>query len=185
MISQIQPHFIYNSLSAISTLISINPDEAQKSLDNFTEYLRRNLSSLTETRLIPFENELKHIETYVSLEKMRFKDRINIIYDIGTKDFFVPPLTIQPIVENAIKHGILKKIEGGTVTLTTYETDSSYVIEIKDDGIGFNLNEIDFDENTHFGLKNISYRISHTCEGDLNIISKKNEGTKITVTLKK
>jgi sensor histidine kinase YesM len=185
MISQIQPHFIYNSLSAISTLISINPDEAQKSLDNFTEYLRRNLSSLTETRLIPFENELKHIETYVSLEKMRFKDRINIIYDIGTKDFFVPPLTIQPIVENAIKHGILKKIKGGTVTLTTYETDSSYVIEIKDDGIGFNLNEIDFDENTHFGLKNISYRISHTCEGDLNIISKKNEGTKITVTLKK
>ena len=185
MISQIQPHFIYNSLSAISTLISINPDEAQKSLDNFTEYLRRNLSSLTETRLIPFENELKHIETYVSLEKMRFKDRINIIYDIGTKDFFVPPLTIQPIVENAIKHGILKKIKGGTVTLTTYETDSSYVIEIKDDGIGFNLNEIDFDENNHFGLKNISYRISHTCEGDLNIISKKNEGTKITVTLKK
>jgi len=185
MISQIQPHFIYNSLSAISTLISIDPDKAQKSLDDFTEYLRKNLSSLTETRLIPFENELKHIETYVSLEKMRFKDRIHIIYDIGTKDFSIPPLTIQPLVENAIKHGILKKIEGGTVTLTTYETDSSYVIEVKDDGIGFDLNEIDFDENVHFGLKNISYRISHTCEGDLNIISKKNVGTKITVTLKK
>jgi signal transduction histidine kinase len=79
----------------------------------------------------------------------------------------------------------LKKIEGGTVTITTYETDSSYVVEIKDDGIGFDLNEIDFYENVHFGLKNISYRISHTCEGDLNIISKKNVGTKITVTLKK
>ena len=185
MLSQIQPHFIYNSLSAISTLISIDPEKAQNSLDDFTEYLRRNLSSLTETRLIPFANELRHIETYVALEKLRFKDRVNVIYDIGTKDFFIPPLTIQPIVENAIKHGILKKIEGGTVTLTTYETNSNYVIEIKDDGIGFDLNNIDFNENVHFGLKNISYRINKTCNGDLNIISKKNQGTKITVTLKK
>ena len=185
MLSQIQPHFMYNSLSAISTLITIDPEKAQTSLDEFTEYLRRNLSSLTETRLIPFASELKHIETYVSLEKMRFNDRINVIYDIGTKNFLVPPLTIQPLVENAIKHGILKKIEGGTVTITTYETDTEVVIEIKDDGVGFDLKDIDFSENVHFGLKNISYRIKQTCNGDLNITSKKNVGTNITVTFKK
>lgn len=185
MLSQIQPHFIYNSLSAISTLITIDPDKAQKSLDDFTEYLRRNISSLTETRLIPFKTELKHIETYISLEKMRFNDRLNIVYDIGTTKFSVPPLSIQPIVENAVKHGVLKKINGGTVTLTTYETDSSYVVEVKDDGIGFDMNKIDFDENVHFGLKNISYRINQTCNGDLNIISKPGEGTKITVIFKK
>lgn len=185
MLSQIQPHFMYNSLSAISTLITIDPEKAQTSLDEFTEYLRRNLSSLTETRMIPFNNELKHIKTYVSLEKLRFNDRINVIYDIGTTNFSVPPLTIQPLVENAIKHGILKKIEGGTVTLTTYESESKVIVEIKDDGIGFDLKDINFDENVHFGLQNISYRISQTCDGELNIVSKKGEGTKITVTFKK
>ena len=185
MLSQIQPHFMYNSLSAISTLISIDPDKAQTSLDEFTEYLRRNLSSLTETRMIPFANELKHIKTYVSLEKLRFNERINVIYDIGTVSFSVPPLTIQPLVENAIKHGILKKIEGGTVTLTTYETDTRYIVEVKDDGIGFDLKDIDFNENVHFGLQNISYRISQTCDGELNIESKKGEGTKITVSFKR
>ena len=185
MLSQIQPHFMYNSLSAISTLITTDPEKAQTSLDEFTEYLRTNLASITETRLIPFVTELKHIQTYVSLERMRFNDRINVIYDIGTTDFFIPPLTIQPIVENAIKHGILKKIEGGTVTITTYETDTEVIVEIKDDGIGFDLKNINFDENVHFGLKNISYRIKQTCNGDLNITSKKNVGTNIRVTFKK
>ena len=108
-----------------------------------------------------------------------------MIYDIGTVDFSIPPLTIQPIVENAIKHGILKKIKGGTVTLTTYETDTSIVVEVKDDGIGFDMSDIDFDENIHFGLKNISYRINQTCDGDLKITSKKGIGTKITVVFKK
>ena len=116
---------------------------------------------------------------------MRFSDRINIIYDIGTTDFKVPPLSIQPIVENAIKHGILKKLEGGTVTLTTYETDTSYVIEVKDDGIGFDISSIDFDENIHLGLKNISYRISQACDGELKVSSKVGVGTKITVIFNK
>ena len=184
MLSQIQPHFIYNSLSSISTLIDIDPEKAQRSLDDFTEYLRMNLSSITKDKSIPFKEELRHIETYVALEKLRFNDRIHIVYDLGIIDFKVPTLTIQPLVENAIKHGILKKIEGGTVTLTTYETDTCYVVEIKDDGIGFDISEIDFDEG-HFGLKNISYRISKTCDGDLSISSKVNVGTKITVKFKK
>ncbi|MCR4660650.1 MAG: histidine kinase, partial [Clostridia bacterium] len=94
MLSQIQPHFIYNSLSSISTLITIDPEKAQKALDDFTEYLRRNLSSLTETKLIPFEDELKHIKTYVSLEKMRFGDRVDICYNIQTTDFSVPTLSL-------------------------------------------------------------------------------------------
>ena len=185
MLSQIKPHFIYNSLSAISTLITVDPEKAQKSLDEFTEYLRINLSSLTETNLIPFSDELRHIETYIALEKMRFNDRIKVIYDIGTTDFMVPPLTIQPLVENAIKHGILKKIEGGVITLTTYESSTGFIIEVKDDGVGFDINKINFDENKHFGLKNISYRISKMCDGDLNISSKIGVGTKITVTFKK
>lgn len=185
MFSQIQPHFIYNSLSSISTLISVDPDRAQKSLDEFTDYLRANLASLTETRLVPFESELKHIKTYISLEKMRFNDRVNIIYEISAIDFNVPTLTIQPIVENAVKHGILKKIEGGTIILKSYENESSYIIEIIDDGIGFDINKIDLNSNIHFGINNIRYRIANTINGTFEIKSEIGKGTKVTVTFNK
>ena len=185
MLSQIKPHFVYNSLSSISTLISIDPEKAQAALDDFTEYLRTNISSLTETRLIPFESELKHIETYVSLEKMRFSDRINVIYDIQTIDFDVPPLSIQPIVENAIKHGILKKIEGGTLTLKTFETTDAYVVEITDDGIGFCMDDVCFDNNRHFGIKNIQYRLEKMCQSELYVESEIRKGTKVSITFHK
>ena len=184
MLSQIQPHFVYNSLSAISTLITIDPEKAQEALDNFTEYLRRNLSSLTDVKLIPFEDELKHIETYISLEKLRFDDRINVIYDLKTTDFNVPVLSIQPIVENAIKHGILKKVEGGTLKISTYEADDSYDIVIEDNGVGFNNDDVKKEEN-HYGIDNIEYRIKNMCNGSLDIKSVINKGTIVTITLKK
>lgn len=185
MMSQIQPHFVYNALSSISTLITIEPEKAQNALDNFTEYLRHNLSSLTATKLIPFEDELKHIKTYVSLEKLRFKDRINVTYDIQVKDFMVPPLSLQPIVENAIKHGILKKSEGGTVILKTYETDSSYIVEISDDGIGFYAENFKDENNKHFGINNIKHRIKNMTNGDIVINSEIGKGTKVIVTFYK
>jgi len=183
--SQIQPHFVYNALSSISTLITIEPEKAQNALDNFTEYLRHNLSSLTATKLIPFEDELKHIKTYVSLEKLRFKDRINVTYDIQVKDFMVPPLSLQPIVENAIKHGILKKSEGGKVILKTYETDSSYIVEISDDGIGFYADNFKDENNKHFGINNIKHRIKNMTNGDIVINSEIGKGTKVIVTFYK
>ena len=185
MLSQIQPHFIYNSLSSISTLIPIDPPKAQSALDDFTEYLRMNLSSLTEVKCVPFENELKHIKTYVALEKMRFGEKLNVLYDIQVTDFMLPPLTIQPIVENAIKHGILKKLEGGTLSVKTYETDKTYVVEISDDGVGFNMADVDFDANKHFGLKNIQYRLAKMCGADLTFNSEVGGGTTVTVTFPK
>ena len=185
MLSQIKPHFVYNSLSAISTLIPLDPPKAQAALDDFTEYLRRNLSSLTEVRCISFEDELKHIETYVSLEKMRFGDRVTVIYDVQTTDFFLPPLTIQPIVENAIKHGVLRKLTGGTLTLTTRETADAVIVEVKDDGVGFDMEDVNFDENKHFGLKNIEYRLAKMCGAELTVKSEIGGGTTVTVTLPK
>ena len=185
MMSQIQPHFVYNSLSSISTLIPIDPKKAQEALDNFTEYLRHNISSLTETKLIPFDNELKHVETYIALEKIRFNDRINVTYDIKAKDFYVPPLSIQPIVENAIKHGILKKIEGGNLIIKTYETEKSYVVEVIDDGVGFDIASIDFEGNKHFGINNIKQRLKSMCNGTLEITSEPNKGTKSVISFYK
>ena len=185
MISQIQPHFIYNSLSSISTMITIDPEKAQTALDNFTEYLRHNLQSLTETNMIPFEKELQHIKTYVELEKLRFDKRIEVVYDTKVTDFSIPPLSIQPLVENSIKHGILKKLEGGTVTIKTYENKADYVVEIIDNGVGFDPNAIDTKDNNHVGLNNIGYRIRKMCNGDIKINSAPDEGTDIIVTFSK
>ena len=185
MMSQIQPHFIYNSLSSISTLITINPEEAQKALDNFTEYLRHNLSSLTQTSLIPFTDELRHIETYVNLEKMRFNDRVKVSYDIKVRDFYVPPLSLQPIVENALKHGVLKKVNGGNVVFKTYETDNAYIVEVIDDGVGFDIDNVDFVNDNHFGINNIKTRLETMCHGTLIITSKVGEGTKAVITFYK
>lgn len=185
MMSQIQPHFIYNSLSSISTLIPINPDKAQKGLDEFTEYLRHNLSSLTATKLIPFEEELRHIETYVALEKMRFSNRVNVHYVINVRDFYVPPLSIQPIVENAIKHGILKKLEGGTVRITTTERNDAYVVEIVDDGVGFDVSNAKADGNDHFGINNIRYRLKTMCNAKFEITSEIDKGSRAVMTFYK
>lgn len=181
MVSQIQPHFVYNALSSISTLITIDPEKAQKTLDDFTEYLRGNLSSLTETHLISFEDELKHIKTYVELEKVRFDDRLNIIYDIRATDFNIPCLSIQPIVENAIKHGVLQKIEGGTVIIKTYSDRRYCYVVVEDNGVGFDVTQLDFDSNKNIGLKNIKYRIEKMGNGEMTIFSKIDSGTKVTV----
>ena len=185
MLSQIQPHFIYNSLSSISTLIPIDPDKAQKALDDFTEYLRSNLSSLTARDRVPFGDELRHTKTYVNLEQIRFGDRVKVEYDIKVSDFEVPPLTIQPLVENAVKHGILKKVEGGTVKVSTYETEDRYVVEIKDDGVGFDSESVDFKSNKHVGLNNIRYRLEKMGSGEFVTESKPMEGTTVRVYFKK
>lgn len=185
MVSQIQPHFVYNTLSSISTLIPIDPNKAQKALDDFSDYLRMNFSTLTETKLVSFEDELRHIQTYVNLEKMRFNDRLNVIYDIKVSNFSLPPLSVQPLVENAIKHGILKKEEGGTVILKTYETDKAFIVEIIDDGVGFNINEVDFKNNKHIGLNNVKHRITTMCKGDITFESEIGKGTKVTVSFLK
>lgn len=181
MMSQIQPHFIYNTLSSISTLIKIDPDKAQAGLDSFTEYLRSNLSAISETNLIPFSDELKHIKTYLALEKIRFEDRLNVTYDIKTKNFKIPPLSIQPIVENAVKHGLMKKIEGGTITIKTTEDDQTYCVEISDDGVGFDVNKLQKSDNKHIGLRNVSYRLSTMCHGEMMIHSEIDKGTTVMV----
>lgn len=181
MVSQIQPHFIYNTLSSISTLIKIDPEKAQKGLDDFTEYLRANLTSISETGLVSFENELRHIQTYLSLEKIRFDERLNVTLDIQTKDFKVPPLSIQPIVENAVKHGILQKLEGGTINIKTYETEKANIVEISDDGIGFDTKDSSFYKGNHIGINNIRYRLSTMCHGEMSIDSVVDKGTTVTV----
>lgn len=138
MMGQIQPHFMFNTLSSIRTLIKVDPDVAYDMVYNFSNYLRANVDNMTNLNGIPIASEVQHIKSYVEIEKVRLGDRLVVEYDIHDDDFIVPPLSIQPLVENAIKHGIRKKIGGGTVYLKSYAMANFDVVEVSDDGIGFN-----------------------------------------------
>lgn len=181
MFSQIQPHFLYNSLGAIRELCRQDPEEARSALGTFITYLRGNMDSIQREHTIHFSKELKHISAYLELEKLRFEDDLNIIFDIREMDFFIPSLTIQPLVENAVKHGICGREGGGTITLHTHREGDSVIVQIKDDGVGFDVDNL---ENiAHVGLKNVKNRLKHIVNGELKIESKPDVGTTATITI--
>jgi LytS/YehU family sensor histidine kinase len=177
MLSQIQPHFIFNVLGSIYHLCDQNPTLAKEAIDQFSTYLRGNLEALSKKNLVSFEEEFKHVSIYLALEKMRFADELDIKYDIQAKDFFVPALSIQPLVENAVKHGIGAKIEGGSVTIATLDLVKYYEIRIFDDGIGFDPEKPMNDGRTHVGISNVRSRLESMCNGTLEIQSEPGKGT--------
>lgn len=184
MMSQIQPHFLYNSLSSISELCETDPKKAQMLTDDFSEYLRYNLTALNTKKLVSFEKQLEQTEIYLNIEKTRFGDRVNVVFEIGVTDFEVPTLTVQPLVENAVRHGICKRPEGGTVTIRSYETDHEYVIEISDDGVGFDMESINKDGETHVGIENVRARL-HYFGDKFEIESKPGIGTTAAIRVPK
>ena len=184
MLSQIQPHFLYNSLTAIRELCLIDPKKAYETVDEFSTYLRGNLDSLSFKKPIPFEKELSHVKTYLSLEKKRFGDNLNIIYDINASLFLIPSLTLQPIVENAVRHGVTKREDGGTVTITTEETEAEAIITVTDDGVGFDPT-LQKSNNRHVGIANVRSRLSTMCDGTLKISSEPGVGTTAVIIIVK
>ena len=181
MISQIQPHFIYNTLGTIEQLCITEPQAASKLVRNFSLYLRGNFSELDNTKPIRFSQEMNHVKHYTDIEQVRFPD-ITIQYDLRSVEFLLPALSVQPLVENAIKHGLMGLEKGGSVTISAYETNESYVVEVTDDGVGFDMNA-GYDETRHVGIKNIRGRIEAICGGTLTIESKIGSGTKATIRI--
>ena len=184
MMSQIQPHFLYNSLSSISELCETNPQKAQQMTDDFAEYLRYNLTALNSEKLISFEKQLEQTEIYLKIEKTRFEDRVNAVCEIEARDFEVPTLTVQPLVENAVRHGICKRQGGGTVTIRSYETDSGSEIVVADNGVGFDTESITTDGETHVGIENVRARLAYFGDA-LEIKSEIGVGTTATITVPK
>ena len=185
MLSQIQPHFLYNTLNSIYQLCETNPMRARSMVNSFAEYLRNNLSTLEETGLISFETELAHIKTYLDIEKIRFEDTLEIEYDIKCDNFSLPVLTVQPIVENAVKHGTSKKRGGGKVVISTLEDKENYIIRVSDTGCGFDPNIPKNDGQRHVGIENVRQRLSNMCDGSLNIESEVGVGTLATISIPK
>lgn len=184
MNSQIKPHFIYNSLNSIRTLIRMDPDAAYDAVYDFSTYLRANLNTLKDDDLILFADELKNIRAYLNIEKLRLGRRLHMQFRIEETEFLIPHLCIQPLVENAVKHGIWKKKGEGTVWIREYETKASHVIEITDDGVGFDTAELEQDPSEasgHIGIQNIRFRIAELTGGKFEICSEAGRGTRVTI----
>lgn len=184
-VSQIQPHFLFNALNSICYLCGVNAKEAQKALREFSVYLRMNIDSIGVTKPVFFLSELDHIKTYLKLEKMRFEDDLMVEFDIQATEFKVPPLSVQPLVENAVKHGVCKKPGGGTVSLSTREQANCFEIVVQDDGVGFDPSTTPDDGREHVGIKNVRERLWAMCNATLDVSSEPGKGTTVTISIPK
>lgn len=185
MLSQIQPHFLYNALEAVAYLCHVNPPKAEETVTEFSMFLRGNMDSLNCPETISFKQELQHTKHYLAIELVRFGDKLNIEYDIQSMSFRLPPLTLQPIVENAVRYGVTKKEEGGTIHIKSWETDMEYKVMVQDDGMGFDPYEVKEDGRSHIGIQNVRDRIVTMCGGTVEIDTKKGIGTKVVITIPK
>ena len=183
MMSQIRPHFIYNTLGSIEQLCILDPPKAGNLVHNFAKYLRGNFGELDNPKPILMSQEMAHVHHYVSIENVRFPD-MTFKFEMNSEDFYIPALTVQPIVENAIKHGLMKLPKGGTIKVVSYETDSEYCVSVVDDGVGFDTNA-EIDNRKHLGLRNIRERLKVMVNGTLEIESTVGVGTKVLIKIPK
>ena len=189
MVSQIQPHFMYNALTSIAMMCKKDPDKAQEATVTFAKYLRGNMDSLKQKEPVPFKQELEHLKKYLYIEQLRFGKKLNVEYDIQATDFKLPQLSVQPLVENAVKHGVGMKRKGGTVTIATRETEEAYEVIITDDGVGFDVEAArdnkEKDGRSHVGMENTKRRLREMCGGEVVIESTIDVGTTARLILPK
>ena len=183
LLSQMQPHFIHNILNVIYYLIGKDPAAAQSAVSKFSDHLRNNLEAISQTELITFRQELDHIHTYLELEQIRFGEELSVVYDIEEDSFLLPILSIQPLVENAVKHGLAKKRGGGVVTISSQQTETAYRITVSDTGVGFDVDHYMDDGKVHVGLINVRQRLASRMNATVDVDSTPGNGTTVTVTI--
>ncbi|MCQ4085990.1 sensor histidine kinase [Saccharibacillus sp. JS10] len=186
--TKISPHFLFNALNAIASSIRLNPDKARELIINLSGYLRYNLELNDE--LIDVHRELQQVQDYVEIEKARFGNRLQVQYDIDDEiDVKIPSLIIQPLVENAIVHGILKDKGKGTVTIRVKNADTRIYFEISDTGIGIEPSIIEQIKSgnmpsSKIGLSNVHERLKLIYGAGLTI-RRADKGTVIAFTVEK
>ncbi|CDA07046.1 membrane protein [Fusobacterium nucleatum YWH7199] len=179
--SQINPHFLFNVLNTMTSLIRTNPEKAREVTIDLSNYLRYNLDN--NVKSVELIKELNQVNTYIKIEKVRFGDKLNILYDVDESlyNFQIPSLIIQPLVENSIKHGILKKRDNGCVKIIIKKIGKDIEVIIEDDGIGIEqtiIDNLDKQIKENIGLKNVHQRLKLLYGEGLNI-KKLEQGTRI------
>ena len=175
-----RPHFICNSMMEIYYLCDQDPEKAKQVTLDFTTYLRKNFSAIASEDTVPFKDELEHTRAYLAVEQAQFEDILFVSFDTPHTLFRVPPLTLQPIVENAVKHGMRLSNDTIHISVITRQTDAASEIIVEDDGPGYN--PVD-DNEPHIALNNIRQRLEMMCKGKLEIAPREGGGTSVKVTI--
>lgn len=186
MLSQIKPHFLHNALTVIVGLCDTDPGRAKKATLKFAKYLRGNMDSIEKAGPIPFREELEHTRLYLEIEQYRFSEALEVRYDIACDDFSLPALTVEPLAENAVRHGVRENPNGrGTVTIATRETPNYYEISVTDDGPGFDPASVHDDGENHVGIANVRERLIQVCGGTLMFEPAPGGGTRAVIRIPK
>lgn len=181
MMTQIQPHFLFNALNTIRALYAKDPPLADRTLEDFSSYLRQNFESLNQTGLVPITKELEHTRLYAEIEVLRFPN-VCVEYHIEDDRFEIPALTIQPLVENAIRHGV-RSCDNGLVTVSSVKETGVHKITIQDNGAGFDPNDTAYKDGSHIGIQNVKDRVEQMCGSTMIIESEIGKGTCITLLI--
>lgn len=178
---QIKPHYIFNCLSSIQGAYQEDAHKGEKMLTMFSKHLRDNIESST-SKLVPFDEEIEGIVNYVELENLRREVKIELLLDLEATEFKLPPLSLEPFVENAIKHGKIDETNEGYVCISSFEEAKEYRILIEDNGVGFDADSINVGR---IGIKNVTERLDILCHGKVKVSSKIGEGTCVEITIPK
>ena len=179
--NQINPHFVFNALANVKGTYAEDISKGNKSIDILSSYLRTYLSS-DEIYIVPFDKEMEVIENYLALINLKFNEPFNIIYNIDVSDFDIVYFGLQPFVENAIKYSNIRNKEDGQIVISTKEEDDAYVVEVSDNGEGFDTKEIG---DNSYGIINTVERFKLLQNASVKIRSKKGEGCTITIRIPK
>ena len=177
--TQMHPHFIINALSIIRSLVKRDTDRAVQSIDNFADYLRVHIRAIQTDGLIDFEQELRHVNAYLSLVQADRSRTIDVRYDLKTTDFCLPPLSLEPIVENAVKYGTGK--DNGIISISTNKTPSAVLIRVADNGTG-DPAQMQKPKSTGIGISNTRQRLAMQCGGTLST-EQTEQGMLVTITI--
>ena len=177
---QMRPHFIYNTMTTIYYLCDQDSKLAKQVTMDFTTYLRKNFTAIASEDAIPFSDELEHTRAYLAVEQAQFEDDLFVDYDTPHTQFRVPPLTLQPIVENAVKHGMDPDSGPLHILIRTRVTDFGSEIIVEDNGPGF---EVAADDEPHIALANIEQRLDMMCNGQMAITPRAGGGTEVTMLI--
>ena len=180
MALQMRPHFIHNTLMSIYYLCKQDPAEAQRVTLDFNNYLEKNLNALASDETIPFSEELEHTVAYLNVEQALYDENLFVEYDTPHTAFRVPPLTLQPIVENAVKHGLDPDSEPLFISVQTRKTDSGSEIIVSDNGPGFEPAD---DDKPHIALAIIRQRLEMMCRGEMTIMQREGGGTVVRLII--
>ena len=180
-ILQMRPHFIYNALTSIYYIVEEDPARAQSVIRDFSIYLRGVFSSIVNRRPVPFTEELAHTRAYLSVETARFEDQLSVTYDVLHTDFKLPPLTLQPVVENAVKHGMDPELEKLNILIRTRFSEGFSEITVENDGEDFTP---PLESNVKgVGLDSTRERLKRMCEGELTVSKREGGGTIVTIRI--